>query len=72
VSFFNPRSLALAAERAGFSVARIDTARVRLAEKEDVPAVLYALAKAAGELGNAPARVLGRGHDLVAYLRRGP
>jgi SAM-dependent methyltransferase len=70
VSFFNPRSLALAGERAGFSVARIDTARLRLAEKEDVPAALYAIAKAAGELGNAPARMLGRGHDLVAYLRR--
>jgi SAM-dependent methyltransferase len=71
VSFFNPRSLALAAERAGFSVARIDTARVRFAEKGDVPAAVYAVAKAAGELGDQLARVLGRGHDLVAYLRAG-
>ncbi len=68
VSFFNPRSLALAAERAGFAVARIDTARVRLAEKGDVPAAVYAAAKAAGELGGGMARLLGRGHDMVAYL----
>lgn len=69
VSFFSPRSLALAAERAGFSVARIDTARVRFAEKGDVPATLYAVAKAAGELTSGVARMLGRGHDMVAYLR---
>lgn len=69
VSFFSPRSLALAAERAGFSVARIDTARVRFAEKGDVPATVYAVAKAAGELASGVARLLGRGHDMVAYLR---
>jgi SAM-dependent methyltransferase len=71
VSFFNPRSLALVAGRAGFSVARIDTARLRLAEKGDVPPAVYAVAKAVGELGNAFARTMGRGHDLVAYLLRG-
>lgn len=70
VSFFNRRSLALAAERAGFSVARIDTARVRFAEKGDVPGAVYTVAKAAGELGSGLARVLGRGHDLIAYLQR--
>ena len=69
VSFFSPRSLALAAERAGFSVARIDTTRVRFAEKGDVPAAVYAVAKAAGELTSGVARMLGRGHDMVAYLR---
>jgi SAM-dependent methyltransferase len=69
VSFFNPRSLALAAERAGFAVASVTTARARFAEKGDVPAAVYAAAKAAGEVAAGLARLLGRGHDMVAYLR---
>ncbi len=69
VSFFNPRSLALVAERAGFAVARLETARARFAEKEDAPAAVYALAKVAGELADWPARLFGRGHGIVAYLR---
>jgi 2-polyprenyl-3-methyl-5-hydroxy-6-metoxy-1,4-benzoquinol methylase len=70
VSFFNPRSIALAAERAGLTVARIETARVRLAEQDQVAAPLYAAAKVVGELANPLARLLGRGHDLLAYLRK--
>lgn len=70
VSFFNPRSIALAAERAGLTVASIETARVRLAEKDQVAAPLYAAAKVVGELANPLAQVLGRGHDLLAYLKR--
>jgi 2-polyprenyl-3-methyl-5-hydroxy-6-metoxy-1,4-benzoquinol methylase len=70
VSFFNPRSIALAAERSGLAVARIETARVRLAEKDQVAAPLYAAAKVVGELANPLARLQGRGHDLLAYLRR--
>lgn len=70
VSFFNPRSIALAAERSGLTVASIETARVRLAEKDQVAAPLYAVAKVAGELANPLAQLLGRGHDLLAYLRK--
>jgi len=69
VSFFNPRSLALVAERAGFSVARLATARARFAEREDAPPAVYVLARLAGELADLPARLLGRGHGIVAYLR---
>jgi SAM-dependent methyltransferase len=69
VSFFNPRSLALLAGRSGFSVARMETARVRLADKTAAPAALYALGRVAGELADWPARLLGRGHGMVAYLR---
>jgi SAM-dependent methyltransferase len=69
VSFFNPRSLALAAERAGFAVAGLETARARFAEKEDASPAIYALARVASELADLPARLLGRGHGMVAYLR---
>ena len=69
VSFYNPRSLALLAQRAGYTPLAIETARVRFSEKGDA---LHALAKAAAELLNLPARLAGRGHDMTAYLRRDP
>ena len=70
VSFYTPRSVALLGERCGFRVARIETARVKFHEKGDVPAVAYALGKMSAELLNLPARLLGRGHDMLAYLWR--
>jgi hypothetical protein len=47
----------------------METARVRLADKTAAPAALYALGRVAGELADWPARLLGRGHGMVAYLR---
>jgi SAM-dependent methyltransferase len=72
VSFFNPGSLRRLAENCGFAVERIETARVRFFEKADASRVLYTAGKVAAELLNLPARLLGRGHDLLAYLRRPP
>jgi len=34
--------------------------------------VAYRLTKLAAQVLNAPARALGRGHDMLAYLRRSP
>jgi ubiquinone/menaquinone biosynthesis C-methylase UbiE len=70
ISFFNPGSLALAGQRAGFEVADLHTARVRLVIKGKVSGPVYAAGKLAAELLNYPARLLGRGHDMIAYLRR--
>lgn len=70
ISFFNPRSIALLASRAGFTVERIETARVKFHEKGDVSGLAYTLGKIAAELLNVPARIAGRGHDMLAYLRR--
>jgi 2-polyprenyl-3-methyl-5-hydroxy-6-metoxy-1,4-benzoquinol methylase len=69
VSFFNPRSMALLAERAGLEVAALSTGRVRFAEKTDLPGWAYAAAKLAAEALSLPARLLGRGHDMLVYLR---
>jgi SAM-dependent methyltransferase len=69
ISFFNPRSIALLAERAGFEVAAVVTGRVRFAEKSDVRGPVYALAKIAAEALALPARFYGRGHDMLVYLR---
>jgi hypothetical protein len=70
VSFYNPESVALLARRCGFETVRIETARVRFHEKGDVPAARYTMGKLSAELLNVPARFLGRGHDMLAYLRR--
>ncbi|HVS26947.1 MAG TPA: class I SAM-dependent methyltransferase [Burkholderiales bacterium] len=69
VSFFNPLSLRLLAERCGFTLCRLETRNVRFYEKGDVPALPYRLAKIAAEMLNIPARLLGTGHDLLALLR---
>lgn len=69
VSFYNPSSISRLAANCGFAVERIETARVKFHEKGEVPRWRYALAKLAAEALNLPARWLGRGHDLLAYLR---
>ena len=50
--------------------AEVTTTRVRFAEKGDLPGAAYVLAKLAAEILALPARVSGRGHDMLAYLRK--
>lgn len=70
ISFFNPHSISLLAQRAGFEVALISTSRLRFAEKGDLSPLLYAFAKLAAETLALPARLCGRGHDMLAFLRK--
>jgi len=70
ISFYNPRSIAKVAANAGFEVARVDTARVKFHDKENTPRSLYVLGKLVAEILNLPARLAGRGHDMLAYLRK--
>jgi len=70
VSFFNPRSMALLAARAGFEVAALSTGRVRFSEKKDLPGWAHAAVKLAAEALSLPARLCGRGHDMLVFLRR--
>jgi 2-polyprenyl-3-methyl-5-hydroxy-6-metoxy-1,4-benzoquinol methylase len=69
VSFFNPRSIRLLAGRGGFALQGVETRNVRFYEKGDAPAVLYRAAKITAELLNIPARLLDKGHDMLATLR---
>lgn len=71
VSFFNPASLALLAQRGGFRPEAIETARVKFFDKGEVSRARYALGKLAAECLSLPARLAGRGHDMIGYLRRG-
>jgi len=70
ISFFNPQSLRRLAAGCGFAVVRLQTARMKFHERGEVPAWRYTPGKIAAELLNYPARLLGKGHDLLAYLRR--
>jgi 2-polyprenyl-3-methyl-5-hydroxy-6-metoxy-1,4-benzoquinol methylase len=70
ISFYNPRSVALLAARAGFAAERIETSRVKFHEKSDVARWRYVAGKLAAELLNLPARLAGRGHDMLAFLHR--
>jgi len=70
VSFFTPDSLAVLAERNGFSVAAVHTRGVRFCERGDCSKPVYRAAKIAGELLNALAAALDKGHDMAVYLRR--
>ena len=70
VSFFNPGSLRLLAQRSGFEVAGLETRQVRLAEKGQLPGVAYRLVKVVASALDMPARVAGAGHNLTLYARR--
>lgn len=70
ISFYNPRSMAKVAAAAGFEVARLDTARVKFHDKEVTTRGRYVAGKLVAELLNLPARLAGRGHDMLAYLRK--
>jgi 2-polyprenyl-3-methyl-5-hydroxy-6-metoxy-1,4-benzoquinol methylase len=70
VSFFNPGSLRLLAERAGFEVSRLETRQVRLAEKGQLPGVAYRAAKILASALDMPSRLAGAGHNLTLYARR--
>ena len=69
ISFYNPRSIELLASRSGFAVELIKTARVRFHEQGDVVRWRYVAGKLAAELLNLPARLAGRGHDMLVFLR---
>jgi len=68
ISFFSPRSLQLAARRAGFTPLRLTTLNVRLVEGPR--GASYVAGKLAAELLNLPARWLGKGHDMLMILER--
>jgi 2-polyprenyl-3-methyl-5-hydroxy-6-metoxy-1,4-benzoquinol methylase len=70
VSFFTPHSLGLLAARCGFRIERLETRHVRFAESYQASPIVYRSLKVLGEMLNGPARLLDRGHDMLAYLRK--
>ncbi|HSA62230.1 MAG TPA: class I SAM-dependent methyltransferase [Nitrospiraceae bacterium] len=70
ISFFTPQSLDLLAARCGFRVEWLETRHVRFVESYQASPVVYRGLKVLGEVLNVPARLLNRGHDMLAFLRK--
>jgi len=70
ISFFNPRSMRCLAERSGLALRRITAKRVSLVRREDAPPWAWTAAKLACEALAAPARLFGKGHDMLAILEK--
>ena len=70
ISFFNPGSLSLLAQRAGFDTQRVETARVKFHEKGDTGTGVYLAGKLLAEALNHPARWFNRGHDMLGYFSK--
>ena len=70
ISFFNPASISRIAMNVGFEVKAIESRRVKTVLKGKTRGVKYALGKLAQELLSAPAKLLNKGHDMMAVLRK--
>ena len=70
ISFFTPESLQRLAGRYGFHVERIETRHVRFVESYQASRPVYRALKIVGEVLNAPARWLDKGHDMLMYLKK--
>jgi len=70
ISFFTPGSLARLAARCGFRIDRLETRRVEFVESYQASPLVYRSLKILGEVLNPPARLLNRGHDMRAFLRK--
>ena len=69
ISFFNPGSMRLLAERTGFACERINFHSVSLFKQEDVSPALYRAGKILAELLNLPSKVMGKSHEMEVFLR---
>lgn len=70
VSFFNPQSIALLAQRSGFEMVKSITKRVSMVNREDASPWVYNISRIARELCEVPARLFHKGHDMIAILRK--
>lgn len=70
ISFFNPISVRMLAERTGFEISDLRTRNVRFCGRARTGAVKYRVAKIAGEALNGCARLFGKGHDMLVIMRK--
>ncbi len=70
VSFYKTSTMKLLAEKAGFEVHSIRTHSVGLYEKGDIPYLPYRFFKIFSETLNAPSKLLGKGHEMIVFLRK--
>jgi len=71
VSFFNPDSMKILARKGGFVIDKIKTRSVSFFERDACHPVIYRTFKIISELIEAPSRWLGKGHDMLVFMRKG-
>ena len=72
ISFFNPGSMRLLAERTGFACKWVNYHSVSLFKEEDVSRILYRAGKIIAEVLNLPSRLAGKSHEMEVYLQALP
>lgn len=70
ISFFNPLSIELLAQRCGFKVIQIKTRKLNFYEKETLPFVVYRTSRFFANILRHPAAWLGKGHEMLACLQK--
>ena len=70
VSFFNPASMRIMAQQNGFVIEKIQTRSVSFLERDACHPVIYRTYKIISELIEAPSRLLGKGHDMLVFMRK--
>jgi 2-polyprenyl-3-methyl-5-hydroxy-6-metoxy-1,4-benzoquinol methylase len=70
VSFFNPGSMKILAQRSGFVVEKIETRSVSFSERDATHPIIYRACKIISELIETPSRWIGRGHDMLVIMRK--
>jgi 2-polyprenyl-3-methyl-5-hydroxy-6-metoxy-1,4-benzoquinol methylase len=71
VSFFNPDSMKKLARQSGFVTDKIKTRSVSFFERDACHPGIYRTFKIISELIEAPSRWLGKGHDMLVFMRKG-
>lgn len=70
VSFFNPDSMKILAQRTGFVVEKIETRSVSFSKRDATHPMIYRVFKIISELIETPSRWLGKGHDMLVIMRK--
>jgi 2-polyprenyl-3-methyl-5-hydroxy-6-metoxy-1,4-benzoquinol methylase len=70
ISFFNPKSMQLMAQRTGFQTVAINTRKTLLYNKDAAQGPAIQVLRLFSNLLNRPAGWFGRGHEMVAYLQK--
>lgn len=70
ISFFNPYSIKLLAEKTNFSCKNIITKNLKLSEKDNGNKIIYRMFKIISQMLNPIARLFNQGHDMIVILEK--
>lgn len=68
INFYSTSSVEMLAAKTGFTVNKVRTSSVNIFERDEVPALIYRVAKIVAELLNLPSRIFNKGHQMEVFL----